>query len=299
MAQKKPNRRKDRKRQSFLDAANEPTTTPAASELVSSGRRWYLIGLFVVIALGGTFMAQALNNQIPVDVARYTYEVVRTYPHDPTAFTQGLYLEDGVCWESTGKEGKSTIRKYDLASGKIIKNVDLPPREFGEGCAVVGDRLYQLTWKNGICHVYDRELNKIKDFEYRGQGWGLTYDGTDLIMSDGTSRIYFIDPETFENKRMITVQSGRKRIDFLNELEYTGGKIYANRWRHDTVYEIDPKTGKVLGIINLAGLWPNKDRPSEGVLNGIAVDSVTQQVIVTGKYCPEIYEIKLIRRDNR
>lgn len=299
MAQKKPDRRKDKKRKSFVEAANEPTTSPSASEIISSRRRWYLIGVFVVIAFGGTFMAQYLNNQVPAEVERYTFEVVRTYPHDPTAFTQGLYLEDGVVWESTGKDGKSTIRKYDLASGKMIKSVDLPSNEFGEGCAVVGDRIFQLTWKSGICHVYDRELNKIKDFKYRGQGWGLTYDGTDLIMSDGSSRLFFIDPETFENKRVVTVQAGRKRISQLNELEYTGGRIYANKWNSDSVYQIDPKTGNVLGIINLGGLWPNNERPAEGILNGIAVDSGRRQVIVTGKYCPQIYEIKLIRRDNR
>lgn len=301
MAQKKNQRKPDkrRKKQGFLDAANEPTTTPKNTSVVSSSRRWFLIALFVGIALGGTYLAQALNNRVPADVPRYTYEVVGTFPHDPTAFTQGLFLEDGVVWESTGKEGKSTIRKYDLATGNMIKSVSLPDNEFGEGATLVGDKIYQLTWKNGLCHVYDRELNKIRDFEYDGQGWGLTYDGTDLIMSDGSSRIYFIDPETFEDKRVITVRSGRKRISQLNELEYSGKKIYANRWNSDSIYEIDPNNGKVVGIINLAGLWPNRERPSEGIMNGIAVDSKSKQVIVTGKYCPQIYQIKLIRRDNR
>ncbi len=292
MAKNKPKRKKDQTAGAFPDAST-PTAPSSAPPPAAQGKRWYLIAMFVGIALGGTYLAQAINNAPAADVPRYTYNLVKTYPHDSGAFTQGLYLEDGVVWESTGKNGQSSIRKVDLASGDILKQVDLPENEFGEGVAMVGDKLYQLTWKKGLCHVYDRELNKIKDFEYQGQGWGLTYDGTHLIMSDGSSRLYFIDPETFENVRMVTVFSGRKRIGQLNELEYAGGKIWANVWNSESLYAINPSDGKVVGILNLGGLWPLNQRPAEGIMNGIAVDSATEQIIVTGKYCPSIFEIEL------
>jgi glutamine cyclotransferase len=245
----------------------------------------------VLIAFGGTWLVQAIKSR--PDVQRYTYKLLRQYPHDETGFTQGLVLKDGIIYESTGKYGgESSIRKSKLTTGEILRKVPLSDRQFGEGLALVGDRLYQLTWKEGVCHVYDLDLNKVREFKYDGQGWGLTYDGQYLIMSDGTARLHFIDPETFEDQRVITVKLGYSSINGLNELEYTGGYIYANRLDWDSVYEIDPKTGDVESIIDLSGLWD--DRPPEGVLNGIAVDADSRQLIVTGKYCPHIFEIELV-----
>jgi glutamine cyclotransferase len=253
-----------------------------------------LIAVFVAIALGGTYLAQFLQHS-GRDVPRYTYEEIQRYPHDGEAFTQGLVLKDGIVWESTGKLGSSSVRKSDLKTGEILKIKNLPPDEFGEGLAMVDDKLYQLTWKNEKCYVYDLDLNEIRTFSYRGQGWGLTYDGKHLILSDGTSRLRFIDPETFEYQREITARIGNNAVGGLNELEYSGGSIYANRWNWDNVYEIDPKNGNVKAIIDLKNLW--SERPREGILNGIAVDPLKKQLIVTGKYCPHLFEIRLVPRN--
>ena len=183
-----------------------------------------------------------------------------------------------------------------METGEILKKVTLPDDQFGEGLELVGDKIYQLTWKKGICYVYDRDLNELEKYEYDGQGWGLTYDGTHLIMSDGTSRLYFLDPENFKEVRTVNVRNGMAYVSELNELEYTNGKVYANRWRHDNIYEIDPDNGKVTGIIELSNIWKRSERPSEGVLNGIAVDANAKKLIVTGKYCPKIFEIELIKK---
>lgn len=288
------NSRPTKKRPAFGEVRGESTTNqkPVPSVVIrSDARRWYLIGIFVLFAFGGTYLMQALKNREP-NVPRFIPEIVREYPHDPTAFTQGLLLDDGYVWESTGKyDGQSSIRKVILETGQVVIQKQLPDDQFGEGLAMVGDKLYQLTWKEGICHVYDLNLEKISEFTYRGQGWGLTYDGKHLIMSDGSAKLYFIDPETFEKQRVITVRNGHSYISGLNELEYTNGHIYANRLDQDNVYEIDPATGRVVSIIELGSLL--KDRPRENVLNGIAIDADTQQLIVTGKYWPTIFEIKL------
>lgn len=291
--------RRSRKRKPFEEAqtGRVESEIPVANATAGSaapgeGTRWYLIALFVTVAFGGTYLMSALKNRAHV-VPGYTYEVLNEYPHDAGAFTQGLVLENGVVFESTGKlEGQSSIRSYKLGDEKVEKLKPLGMEEFGEGLAMVGDKLYQITWKNEVCHVYDKELNKIKQFSYKGHGWGLAYDGTHLIMSDGTARLHFIDPKTFEDVRVVTVRNGRLPINNLNELEYSGGSIYANRLNWDNIYEINPANGQVESIIDLSGLW--EDRPSEGVLNGIAVDSENGKVIVTGKYCPKIFEIKLV-----
>ena len=279
----------------FQDSVSETDSSTTTTPSQNSGNRWYLIAVFAVIALGGTYLMNAMKNA-PHDVPRFTYEVIKEHPHDPDAFTQGLLLEDGIVFESTGKyDGKSSVRKYKLGSTEMDKLVPLPNDEFGEGLAMVDEKLFQITWKEEVCHVYDKELNKIKDFKYRGHGWGLAYDGKHLIMSNGSSSLYFIDPETFEDVRKVAVRNGRRPINDLNELEYSGGSIYANRLNHDNIYEINPTTGQIESIIELSGLW--EDRPREGVLNGIAVDSKTGRIIVTGKYCPKIFEIKLLPKN--
>ena len=291
----KPKRKKNR--QAFavpgddMPIESQPSTSTDGVSVINEGRRWYLIGVFVLIAIGGTYLAQAM--QEPPNVPRFTYEVLEKFPHDPSAFTQGLVLEDGFLWESTGKfDGQSSIRKVDLVSGEILNKKKLDAKEFGEGLELIGDKLYQLTWKNGICHVYDKNLNLIEDFKYEGQGWGLAYDGKNLVLSDGSSRLRFFNPDTFEEVRSVTVRNGYASISQLNELEYVDGKIYANRLGWDSIYQIDPKTGQVLGIIDLGGLWEN--RPPEGVLNGIAVWK--RDLVVTGKYCPHVYKLKLLKK---
>lgn len=257
--------------------------------------RWGLIVLFLTISLGGSYLAIWLR---PRDqgVDRFTFEVLKTYPHDATAFTQGLVYDDGFLWESTGRLGESSIRKTKLETGEILDRYDLEDDLFGEGLAIVGDQLYQLTWKNGIAIVYDRELNKINEFEYEGEGWGLATNGTDLIFSDGTSVIKFLDPTTFKERRSIRVRrAGGARVGQLNELEYfePSDRIYANSYMTDTIYEIHPETGDVTKVIDLTGLWPTRERPADGLLNGIAINPDTEKLLVTGKLCPKIWELRL------
>ena len=265
-------------------------------------RRYGLLLLFLTISIGGTFLAIALrpSGQIPQFKAvvipdKNFPDGLRRYPHDPNAFTQGLVWEDGVLWESTGQLGKSSIRKVDFKTGEVLENVPLKDEYFGEGLALLNGKFYQQTWKNGKVLVYDRDLKQIDEIEIQGEGWGLTTDGVHLIYSDGSSQIRFIDPETFKTVRSITVmRPGGSKIFQLNELEYIEGKIYANRWRSETIYEINPDSGDVTKTISLAGLWKVKDRPSGGVMNGIAYNAKTQKMLVTGKYCPYVYEIDLL-----
>ncbi len=256
-------------------------------------KRYGLLALFLLISVGGTFLAISLR---PQNLApQYKAVEIAKYPHDKTAFTQGLIWEDGVLWESTGQLGESSIRKVDMETGKVLKKVPLKDKYFGEGLALLNDKLYQQTWKNHKALVYDRDLNQVAEIPYDRQGWGLATDGEHLIFSDGTNRIRFVDPDTFETVRFISViQPGGRRITELNELEYIEGSIYANRWNTETIYEIDPDTGDVTKTISLAGLWPAKDRPKGGVMNGIAFNEKSKKMLVTGKYCPFVYEVDLV-----
>ena len=252
--------------------------------------RWSLVVLFVLIALGGVYL-QRLLRPVP-NIPTFSYKVIAEHPHDPQSFSQGLVLENGYVWESTGKYGKSKLRKIELKTGNVINEIDLDKAYFGEGLALANDKLYQLTWKAGKCFVYDRELKKINEFKYEGQGWGITFDGTDLLVSDGTSQIQFFDPTTFELQRVISVNHGHKRISRLNELEYADGMLYANQLGSDSIYKISPKDGAVQAIIDLTGIWPTKERPDDGLLNGMAVDARQRKIILTGKYCPKIFEVQ-------
>jgi glutamine cyclotransferase len=254
--------------------------------------RWDLVVLFLVISIGGTYLAIAMRPK--TDAPRYTYELVKKYPHDGAAFTQGLVMDDGFLWESTGRKGKSTIRKTNLETGEVLAKSDLDDKYFGEGLALHGDKFYQLTWKGNKAFVYDRDFKKLNELEFEGQGWGLTSNGKDLIFSDGSSELMFLDPETFEVRRSIRVRRGGLRVGQLNELEFFGGKIYANCYQTDFIYEIDPETGQVTAVIDLTGLWPLRERPADGVLNGIAINPESGNMLVTGKLCPTIFEIKLL-----
>lgn len=234
----------------------------------------------------------ATGDQVPV----YGYEIVREYPHDPEAFTQGLIYHDGLLYEGTGIQGASTIRKVELGTGEVLQIRRLPSRYFGEGIALWEDRLLQLTWKSHVGFVYEREgLRQIGEFTYPTQGWGLTHDGSRLIMSDGTAILRFYDPDTFEETGRIEVRDSEGAIEKLNELEYVQGEIYANVWQTDRIATISPKTGDVIGWIDLGGLKPepDPDHPID-VLNGIAYDAEGGRLFVTGKYWPKLFEIKLV-----
>jgi glutamine cyclotransferase len=230
-------------------------------------------------------------------VARFT--TVRSWPHDPTAFTQGLDFHEGKLYEGTGLEGKSTLREVALETGAVTRKVDLPATVFGEGITVLGDRIYQVTWKAQKGYVYDRAtFRKLREFEYAGAGWGLTHDGQSLIMSDGTSLVKFIDPATFAVQRTVTVKDGAREVPSLNELEMVNGELYANVWDTNSIVRIDPATGSVIGWINLEGIFTDSDKrrylkPGQqiDVLNGIAFDEQTRRLFVTGKWWPRLYEI--------
>jgi len=261
--------------------------------------RWGLIALFLTISIGGSYLAIWLRPKGP-DAERFSFEVLNTYPHDPNAFTQGLVYEDGFLWESTGRRGQSSIRKSKLETGEILQQHDLDDGLFGEGLTILDDQLYQLTWTSGIAIVYDRKFNKVNEFKYDGDGWGLATNGTDLIFSDGSDVIKFLDPKTFKERRSIRVRRpGGMRVGQLNELEYfePSGRIYANSYLTDFIYEIHPDTGDVTKVIDLSGLWPSKDRPADGLLNGIAINTETEKLLVTGKLCPKIWELRLFPKE--
>jgi glutaminyl-peptide cyclotransferase len=228
----------------------------------------------------------------------YTYEVVKAYPHDKGAFTQGLVFYQGALYESTGLNGSSSLRRVELETGKVLKKIEVPIEFFAEGLALFNGRLYQLTWQTQRGFVYDLDsFNKLREFSYAGEGWGLTRDAHSLIMSDGSSRIRFIDPNTFEVQRLITVQDNGRDVIQLNELEYIKGEIYANIWMDDRIARIDPQSGKVNAWIDLSGLLPPEARTDPGaVLNGIAYDESSDRLFVTGKLWPKLFEIKLKQR---
>lgn len=226
---------------------------------------------------------------------RYTYEVVRVWPHDRAAFTQGLVFREGRFIESTGLNGRSSLREIEPATGRILKQVSVPAQFFAEGVAVMGSKAFQLTWQNHRGFVYDVDTFQLqKEFAYEGEGWGLATDGNSLILSDGTARIRFLNPATFAVTRSIEVRLDDQPRDRLNELEFVQGEIFANLWQTDEVVRIDPATGRVRGVINFAGLLPRSERaPDTDVLNGIAYDPATDRLFVTGKLWPKIFEVRL------
>ena len=226
-----------------------------------------------------------------------SFEVVAAYPHDPDAFTQGLAIEAGQLYEGTGQYGASTLRRVDLATGRPEKQRALGPRYFGEGIAILDGLVYQLTWQNGVVVVYDLETFEVeRTMEYEGEGWGLTHDGRQLIMSDGSATIRFRDPQTFAVTREIEVRADGVAVPKLNELEFIDGEIWANIWYDDRIARISPETGEVLGFIDLSTLYPQSARSSEAVLNGIAYDAAAKRLFVTGKNWPQLYEIEIVRR---
>ena len=223
------------------------------------------------------------------------YRVLRAYPHDQHAFTQGLVYVDGHLYESTGIKGQSTLREEDLETGRILRMQLVSDAYFAEGLTDWRNTLIQLTWQSHIALVYDRATFRLlRTFHYDGEGWGLTHDQKSLILSDGTARLRFFDPDTFKELRSITVKDHGELVTKLNELEFVHGEIYANVWYSDRIARISPSTGRVLGWIDLEDLMPHDQRSSDGaVLNGIAYDAQRDRLLVTGKLWPRIFEIQL------
>ncbi len=248
----------------------------------------------------------------PAALPVYGYEIIKTYPHDPKAFTEGLVYSDGFLYESTGQEGKSSLRKIDLETGKVLQKFDLPPQNFGEGISIVNGKIYQLTWRDGLCRVFDAKTFKlVKELHYQGEGWGLATDGSALYMSQGTHVIKVLEAETFKQAQTVPVmREDGKPLMNINELEWVKGEIWANVWHSETpdilgkpnyIARIEPATGKLLGWINLAGISPDDqakgndpyDAKAENTLNGIAYDPIKDRIFVTGKNWKNLYEIKI------
>jgi len=262
--------------------------------------RFIKISVIGLLALTGVFFIyhysnlepSANSNVIPV----YTYKVVNTYPHDRSAFTEGLVFEDGVLYEGTGLRGYSNLRRVKLETGEILQIRELSSQFFGEGVTLYGNKIIQLTWQSHIGFVYDKYSFKLlQEFNYPDEGWGIAHDGKHLIMSDGTATLHFLDPETFEEISQIEVSANNTPVTRINELEYIQGEIYANIWQTEHIARIDPLTGQVIGWIDLKGiLSPEDDSETVDVLNGIAYDLKNSRLFVTGKFWPKLFEIELI-----
>ncbi len=245
---------------------------------------------------------QNTNTSTSSEVPVYTFEIVKEYKHDKNAFTQGLVFHDGFLYEGTGGDKgddfDSSLRKVDFESGKVLQKFDLRDDFFGEGIVILKDKIYQLTWKSGICFVYNlSDFKFIKVFRYNGEGWGITTDGTNLFMSDGTQIIQVLNPETFEKERAIVVfDENSKPIFRLNELEYIKGEIWANVWQEGKIARIDPKDGKLLGWIDMTKLMDDQMKESRDadVLNGIAYDEANDRIFITGKKWKRLFEIKVV-----
>ncbi len=228
-------------------------------------------------------------------VPTFGYQVVRSYPHDRDAFTQGLIYRDGFFFEGTGLNGRSGIRKVKIETGEVLQTQPLDPEYFGEGITEWKGSLIQLTWRSEIAFVYDvATFRQTKTFRYEGEGWGLTHDRTRLIMSDGSAQLRFLDPATFHEHGRITVRDANGPVTDLNELEYVNGEVLANVWQTDRIARISPASGRVTGWIDLSGLLPAGERARDAVLNGIAHDAGSNRLFVTGKLWPRLFEIKLV-----
>lgn len=235
----------------------------------------------------------------PAPAKQYTYKVVEVFSHDTKAYTQGLLWHDGYLYESTGLYGESQLRKVDHKTGNVIQSISLERKYFGEGIALLNERIYMLTWTEGRAFVYDlNTFRQLKSFSYDGEGWGLTTDGTKLYMSDGTDKIYVRNPETFAIERTISVRNGQNRVRYINELEWINGEIWANIYTTEQVVRINPETGAVTGIIDFSGIQSRADHtPHTDVFNGIAYDPATDNIYVTGKRWNKLYRVEILEKE--
>lgn len=236
---------------------------------------------------------------LPPAAQNYGFEVVKSYPHDEHAFTQGLQYVDGVLYESTGRYEQSQLRKVDLGTGKVLKSIPLDAQYFGEGMTVVGDKIVQLTWRENMAIIYNKNnFERVGSFNYGNskEGWGLTYDGTRLIKSDGTNKLYFLNATTGAEESSIAVYDENGTVDSINELEYIEGKVYANIYTKEIIVIINPETGAVEGRINLVGMYDENRQPVDNEMNGIAYDAVGKRLFVTGKLWTKLFEIKAVAR---
>ena len=256
--------------------------------------RKFLFAWPLMLWLVGTACAE-VDHRPP---KRFSYEVVNTFPHDSKAFCQGLVCRGKWLFESTGQYGQSSLRRVELTTGRVEQKLALNRRLFAEGLTLFDGKLYQLTWRAKTGFIYDADtLKRVGKFKYEGEGWGLTHDGSHLILSDGTDRLRFLDPDSFRVTKTLRVKEGSKAIGWLNELEYINGKILANVWYSNQIAIIGPESGQVVGWIDLRGL-SRHPLGRESVLNGIAYDEESGRLFVTGKNWPELYEIKIRRRES-
>jgi len=267
---------------------------------------WYIHGMpgstvipwplaCVAVLAAASSIASGAFEQRQAHAPVHGYQLVKSYPHDRQAFTQGLVYLDGFLYEGTGLHGQSGIRKVRLENGEVVQHRPLDKQYFGEGIAVWGRTIVQLTWQSEIGFVYDlASFEPVKTFGYTGEGWGLTHDGTRLIMSDGTPTLRFLDPGSFEETGRLTVRDGGVPVDDLNELEWVKGEIYANVWQRERLARINPKTGRVTGWVDLTGLLSPIERMGTDVMNGIAYDEKGDRLFVTGKLWPRLFEIRVV-----
>ena len=267
------------------------------------GRLWLATALLSVAAPAWTQtpaaapQAQPTQAARPAPIIRYGYEVVATFPHDPTAFTQGLVVDGDILTESTGRH-PSTVRRVRLSDGEVLTRRELAQQYFGEGLTVMGDRAFSLTWTDGKGFIWKADdLTPLGEFAYAGEGWGLTHDGSRLILSDGQPHLRFLDPDTFTETGSVPVTLNGRPLGRLNELEFIDGEVWANIWQTDFIVRIDPAAGHVVGVIDLTGLLPGPVAdPADDVLNGIAWDAKSRRLFVTGKNWPKLFEIRLIQK---
>jgi len=262
-----------------------------------------ILGLGIILSnwdhLSGELYSPSAQAQDKSEIPVYGYKIINTFPHNTESFTQGLFLEDGILYESTGLNGKSSIKKLDLKTGKVLKSRNMQDKFFGEGMTIVDNKIYQLTWRTKTGFVYNKDsLEILRTFSYKTQGWGITYDGKYLILSDGSDVLYFMDPKSFVIVGKLEVYDEKGKVRNLNELEYIDGEIYANIWGKELIARIDPKTGYINSWIDLTGILPPEDRKGkEDVLNGIAYNPVNKTLLVTGKFWPKIFEIEIIAKN--
>ncbi len=258
-------------------------------------KKMYLILTLILFYLFSSAVFSTIVFTVDNTARKIDYRVINTYPHDRNSFTQGLELYDGYLYESTGLYGRSSLKKIDLKTGEVLKKINLDEKYFGEGITILNNKIYQLSWQNNTMFIYDLEFDLLKKVNYSGQGWGLTNNGKNLMMSNGSEYIYYRDPETFEITKIIKITFDNKALKNINELEYINGYIYANLWGKDIIVKINPDSGEVKAYLDLKDIL-DKDKYDYkiNVLNGIAYLEERDHLLITGKLWPKIFEIELI-----